>query len=78
MLFDCEKFGRNLNVSILTLFTPDESMGAEMGKYARAVSGNRYAESFRESILQALDASLKDKTDVYDESSGSTTSSIFE
>lgn len=78
MLFDCEKFGRNLNVSILTLFTPDESMGTEMGKYARAVSGNRYAESFRESILQALDASLKDKTEVYDEAIGTTSSSIFE
>lgn len=79
MLFDCEKFGCNLNVSILTLFTPDESMGIEIRKYARAVTGNRYAESFRESILQALDASLKDKTEVYDETAGTTaTSSIFE
>jgi hypothetical protein len=78
MLFDCEKFGRNLNVSILTLFTPDESMGVEMGKYALSVSNNRYAESFRESILQALDASLKDKTDVYDGTSETVTSPIFE
>jgi len=78
MLFDCEKFGRNLNLTILTLFTPDSSMNTDMVRYAKAVSNNRYAESFQESILQALDASLKEKADIYGTSTETGTNSIFE
>lgn len=77
MLFNCEKFGRNINIVILTLFTPDEKMFDDASTYARAVLSNRYVESFRESILQAVDSSLKDKVEIYD-SGFSTQNAFFE
>ena len=67
VLFDCEKFGRNLNLTILTLFTPDEDLTyEEIEKYAVAIRSNMYVVSFRESILQEIDEILKNKADIYD------------
>lgn len=58
----------HLNLSILTLFTPDEGLSIdEMQKYAYAIDGNIYVDSFRESILQAIDVVLKEDKDVYDD-----------
>lgn len=75
MLFSCEKFGRNLNLTIITLFTPDNSMSVEnMQKYATAIKSNIYVDSFRETILQSVDEVIKEKQDIYvdenDSSSG--------
>lgn len=38
-----------------------------MQKYAYAIDGNIYVDSFRESILQAIDVVLKEDKDVYDD-----------
>lgn len=78
MIFSCEKFGRNLNIVILTLFTPEENMLDEVSSYARAALGNRYVESFRESILQAVDSSLKDNVEIYDSGTSANQSTFFE
>lgn len=73
ILFYCEKFGRNLNLTILTLFTPDEDLTyEEMEKYAIAIKSNMYVVSFRESILQEVDEILKSKADIYDTDENST------
>lgn len=68
MLFSSEKFGRNLNISILTMFTPDKELNNEqMKKYALAIKENIYVESFRESICQVVDQLIKEKVTIYDE-----------
>lgn len=68
ILFYCEKFGRNLNITIFTLFTPDDSIAIEeLERYYQAIKGNMYVESFRESILQIVDEAIKEKHTVYDE-----------
>ena len=68
MLFSSEKFGRNLNISILTMFTPDKELDNEqMKKYALAIKENIYVESFRESICQVVDQLIKEKVTIYDE-----------
>lgn len=69
VMFSCEKYGRNLNLTIITMFTPEEGLDtSDMNKYAVSVKSNSYMESFRESILQALDLALKEKQEVYDSS----------
>lgn len=68
ILFYCEKFGRNLNITIFTLFTPDYQLDfEELEKYCLAIKDNMYVESFRESILQVVDEAIKVKQIVYDE-----------
>lgn len=80
VVFASEKYGRNLNLTILTLFTPEEGLqNDEMKKYALAIQSNIYVESFRESILQALDTVLKEEKTVYDEeATDSKKKNIFE
>ncbi len=66
MLFYAEKFGKNLNITILTLFTPEEGVSEDdLYKYAVAIKNNVYTESFRENILESLDAVLKSKPMIY-------------
>ncbi len=67
-LFQCEKFGRDLQLNILVAFMPDNEMdNDEMLQYALAVQSSVYVKSFLESILQAIDASLIKKSDsIYD------------
>lgn len=68
MLFSSEKFGRNLNISILTMFTPEKELDNEqMKKYALAIKENIYVESFRELICQVVDQLIKEKVTIYDE-----------
>ena len=69
ILFYCEKFGRNLNITIFTLFTPDEKLDfEELERYCLAIKDNNmYVESFRESILQVVDETIKMKQEVYDD-----------
>lgn len=68
VLFYSEKFGRNLNITIFTLFTPDEHLDFEdLERYCLAIKDNMYVESFRESILQTVDEVIKVKQTVYDD-----------
>lgn len=70
MIFHCEKFGRNLNITILTLFTPEEGLTLEeMEKYALAIKSNVYVNSFKESILQTVDDVLKEEVTIFDDGS---------
>lgn len=78
MLFSCEKYGRNLNIEILTLFTPDKELGFEqLEKYCAAIKGNFYVNSFRETILQTVDEALKVKETMYGDVT-STMSNIYD
>lgn len=78
MLFSCEKFGRNLNLTIITLFTPESDMDVEsMQKYATAIKSNIYVDSFRETILQAVDEVIKEEKNIYDEDESSSSSKKF-
>ena len=79
MIFHCEKFGRNLNITILTLFTPEENLTLEeMEKYALAIKGNVYVNSFQESILQTVDDVLKEDTSIYEDDSSTKNNTFFE
>lgn len=80
MIFHCEKFGRNLNIIILTLFTPEEGLTLEeMEKYALAIKSNVYVNSFKESILQTVDDVLKEEVTIFDDdSSSSENNTMFE
>lgn len=67
ILFSSEKFGRNLNLTIIILFTPEDGLSSEeLKKYALAIKDNIYVESFQESILQAVDEVIKPKQAIYD------------
>lgn len=78
MLFSCEKFGRNLNITIITLFTPKIGMDVgNMQKYATAIKSNIYVDSFRETILQAVDEVIKEEKNIYDEDESSSSSKKF-
>ncbi len=72
ILFSSEKYGRNLNLTIIVLFTPEDGLPSEeLRKYALAIKDNIYVESFRESILQAVDEVIKPEQEIYsDEFSG--------
>lgn len=73
ILFSCEKFGRNLNITIMTLFTPDSSLTSDkLYPYAAAIKGNIYISSFKESILQVVDEVIHIKEKMYDDDSAST------
>lgn len=79
MLFSSEKFGRNLNITIITLFTPETDMEIEsMQKYATAIKSNIYVESFREVILQAIDKVIKEEKKIYDDEDSSSSGGFFE
>lgn len=79
ILFHCEKFGRNINITILTLFTPSDNISLEeMEKYAIAIKGNTYVNSFRESILQTFDETLKEDVSVYGDTMQAGSSVLFE
>lgn len=68
MLFHAEKFGRNLNITILTLFTAENNIPIEeLYKYAVSVKNNVYTDSFQEAILESVDEVLKMKKIVYDD-----------
>ena len=71
ILFSGEKYGRNLNSTFIVLFTPENELSCEeLRKYALAIKDNIYVESFRKSILQAVDEIIKPKRTIYgDESS---------
>ena len=79
ILFHSEKFGRNLNITILTLFSPENGLTLEeMEKYALAIKNNVYVNSFRESILQTVDDAIKIETTIYDGGSTPNSGTIFE
>lgn len=59
---------KNLNITILTLFTPEKNVPVEdLERYAIAIKNNVYAESFQESILESLDRILKVQTEAYED-----------
>lgn len=79
ILFTCEKFGRNLNLNIITLFTPTDDMSDdEMLKFITAILSNPYVDSFNESILQSIDAAMKEKENMYAERLDATSYKMFE
>lgn len=79
VLFSYEKYGRNLNLIILTLFTPEDGLSYdELKQYACSIKSNEYMESFRESILQAIDLALKEKINVYDGEDKEAPKKVFE
>lgn len=79
ILFYCEKFGRNLNLTIFTLFTPDAELDfEELERYCLAIKDNMYVESFRESILQVVDEAIKVKQTVYDDDDAPRKKMVFD
>ncbi|MDD6269889.1 MAG: hypothetical protein PUA84_07540 [Oscillospiraceae bacterium] len=68
VLFECEKFGRNLQLNILVTFMPDNDMDYDdMLRYILSAKDSIYVKSFLESILQAIDASLNNRpASIYD------------
>lgn len=68
VLFECEKFGRNLQLNILVTFLPDSDMSYDdMLQYALSAKDSVYVKSFLESILQAIDSSLTaNSASIYD------------
>ena len=69
-----------MNITILTLFTPEEGLTLEeMEKYALAIKSNVYVNSFKESILQTVDDMLKEEVTIFDDdSSSSENNTMFE
>jgi len=79
ILFYCEKFGRNLNITIYTLFTPDAQLDFEdMEQNCLAIKENMYVESFRESILQVVDETIKVKQTVYEDDDAPRKKMVFD
>lgn len=69
VVLKCDKYGRNINLEFITLFTPEEGIDYDLlKKYALAIKDNVYMESFREAILQEVDEVTKIKETVSDES----------
>lgn len=69
VLLICDKYGRNINLEFITLFTPEEGISYELlKKYALAIKDNIYMESFREAVLQEVDEITKENKTVKDES----------
>ena len=50
----------------------------EMEKYALAIKGNVYVNSFQESILQTVDDVLKEDTSIYEDDSSTKNNTFFE
>lgn len=79
IMFNCEKFGRNLNINILTMFTPsDDIADDEMIGCIKAILSNPYIDSFRESILQAVDEAMTEKEALYDDKPVQPSPKMFE
>ncbi|HIR89570.1 MAG TPA: hypothetical protein IAC96_11545 [Candidatus Fimimorpha faecalis] len=67
ILFSSEKYGRNLNLMIITLFTPEKELNNdELKKCAMSIKDSIYVDSFKESILQEIDLVLREKKSIYD------------
>lgn len=67
ILFSSEMYGRNLNLTIIVLFTPESNLSSEkMRKYALAIKDNIYVQSFQKSILQEVDEVIKPERTIYD------------
>lgn len=74
----CDKYGRNINLEFITLFTPEEGISYDLlKKYALAIKENIYMESFREAVLQEVDEITKVKKTVYGESGSTEKMNIF-
>lgn len=68
IMFNCEKFGPNLNINILTMFTPSYNIADnEIISCIKAIISSSYVDSFRESILQAVDEAMMEKETIYDD-----------
>lgn len=67
MLLHLDKYGRNLNVTVLTLFDPVGVESEMLLKSVQVLKNNIYLNSFREAVLQCVDEVLKDDVDVYGE-----------
>lgn len=68
IVFSCEKFGRNLNITMITMFTPDNTYSPdELERYCTAIKDNMYVESFRESIAQVVDEVLNPRQSAYED-----------
>lgn len=67
MLFHLDKYGRNLNVTIFSLFDPVGVENEMLLKSVQALKSNIYMNSFREAVLQCLDEALKGDMDVFGE-----------
>lgn len=64
----CDKYGRNINLEFITLFTPEEGISYDLlKKYALAIKDNIYMESFREAVSQEVDEVTKAKKTEEDE-----------
>ena len=56
VLFLAEKYGRTLNVNLITLFTPDNNVDSTLVRsYVTSLKNNSYIISFGESLLQVID-----------------------
>jgi len=56
ILFLAEKYGRTLNVNLITLFTPNNDVDlSSMQSYVLSMKNNSYIISFKESLLQIID-----------------------
>lgn len=79
VMFSGEKYGRNLNLIVMTMFTPDRTLALEsLEKYCLAIKNNAYVESLKESILQTIDESLKVRESVYEDLEQTTKKKIFD
>lgn len=79
ILFSSEKYGRNLNLTIIVLFTPDNKLtSVELRKYALAIKDNIYVESFKESIFQAVNEVINPEQPIYGDETADNESDIFE
>lgn len=78
VLLICDKYGRNINLEFITLFTPEEGIDYYLlKKYALAIKDNIYMESFREAVLQEVDEVIKTKRTVYGESESPDKINVF-
>jgi len=69
VLFLAEKYGRTLNVNLITLFKPDNNIDSTLVRsYVMSLKNNSYILSFRESLLQVMDDIVTESIgNIYDE-----------
>ncbi|MBR3419460.1 MAG: hypothetical protein IKG82_12270 [Oscillospiraceae bacterium] len=79
VLFHCEKFGSNINITLLTLFTPEVNLSPNvLTQYTLAAKANNYVESFKESLLLLIDKKITNGVSIYEESSSVSNNPLFE
>lgn len=79
ILFSCEKYGRNLNTTIIIMFTPESGLvSEELRKYALAIKDNIYVESFKKSIIQTVDEVIKPEETIYGDEQSDNGNGVFE